>query len=108
MDSNNKEQIRIGLTNFLGALINSMDAPKKEISQEVVAILQEESLRLIKEEDNKCNLYIAKPLFKALIYIFSNRVNELQNENNDIFNESINDYKKYIKMLNTFISNIKE
>lgn len=80
MYSNDSTQIRAGMVNFIGALINASKLPPKGAKQDVSAILIEESLKLAKDEKGIYDLYVLKPLLRANKIIFENHIREIDND----------------------------
>lgn len=75
MYSNDPTQIRHGMVNYVGALVKASKLPPKAARQDVAAILIEEALKLAREEDNQYDLYVLKPLLRAINLIVQNRTN---------------------------------
>lgn len=80
MYSNDSTQIRAGMVNFIGALLNASKLPAKGARQDVSAILIEESLKLAKDENNVYDFYVLKPLLRANKFIFENHIREIDND----------------------------
>lgn len=77
MYSNDQTQIRAGMVNYIGALINSSPFEGRAAKQNVVAVMTEEILKLAKGEDQTVDLYVLKPMIKGMVFIINQRVNEL-------------------------------
>lgn len=80
MYSNDTTQIRTGMVNFIGALLNASKLPPKGIKQDVSAILIEESLKLAKDENGVYDLYVLKPLLRANKIVFENHIREIDSD----------------------------
>lgn len=80
MYSNDSTQIRAGMVNFIGALLNASKLPPKGAKQDVSAILIEEALKLSKDENGVYDLYVLKPLLRANKFIFENHIREIDND----------------------------
>lgn len=78
MYSNDMTQIRTGLVNYIGAMIKATGYEGKAANQLVAAALIEEALKLSQIEDNSlCDLYVAKPILRANMFILKQRCVEL-------------------------------
>lgn len=76
---NDIAQIRSGMVNYIGALINaSIDDPKIS-KHKISSILLEEVLKLAKDND-VYDFYILKPLFRANIIIFKNKIEAINKD----------------------------
>lgn len=76
MNNNKQNQIRQGLTQFVGALIDNLSGDKEAVAQLVAASLSEEALK-ISIKDNKINYFIAKPILRATIIVLKQRYEEI-------------------------------
>ena len=109
---NSYNEIRSGLTNYLftclSAIKNDDELKSKHL---LVSILGEEALKLI-ADDGKYNLFASKPLIKAVIKIYENKISELKKlnmDNSDLqqqIDNNINLYNQIVKLLNDSIMNI--
>jgi len=80
MYSNDTTQIRAGMVNFIGALLNASKIPPKGARQDVSAILIEEALKLAKDENNVYDFYVLKPLLRANKFIFENHIRQIDED----------------------------
>jgi hypothetical protein len=97
--SNDQTQIRAGLVNYIGALIASSKFENKAAKQAVTSILAEETLKLAQDENGIIDLYTVKPMIRAVIFIFKQRIQELSKLPR---NEKIETQKKvYQDLINT-------
>lgn len=79
MYSNDITQIRAGLVNYIGAMIKASGLEGRAANQYVGAVLVEEALKLTQLEDNSpCDLYVAKPILRANMFILKQRCSELK------------------------------
>lgn len=76
MNNNKQNQIRQGLTQFIGALIDNLSGDKEAVVQLVAASLSEEALK-ISIKDNKIDYFIAKPILRATIIVLKQRYEEI-------------------------------
>lgn len=76
MNNNKQSQIRQGLTQFVGALIDNLSGDKEAVAQLVAASLSEEALKT-SIKDNKINYFIAKPILRATIIVLKQRYEEI-------------------------------
>ncbi len=72
-------QIRQGLTQFVGALVDNLEGNKEAVAQLTAAALTEEALKLCQKEDGSTDFYVSKPILRAAHIIISSRVHELSN-----------------------------
>lgn len=80
----NDQALRTSLTNFIGALIQNSHLPPEQIKKNIVAILQEECLRISQDSNKICSFDILAPMFKAMIFLLSQRLELLSQEKLDI------------------------
>lgn len=80
MYSNDTTQIRAGMVNFIGALLNASKIPPKGARQDVSAILIEEALNLAKDETGIYDFYVLKPLLRANKYVFENHIRQIDED----------------------------
>ena len=71
MNNNKQNQIRQGLTQFIGALIDNLSGDKEAVAQLVAASLK------ISIKDNKIDYFIAKPILRATIIVLKQRYEEI-------------------------------
>lgn len=81
MYSNDVTQIKQGLVNYIGAILNACPFEGRAARQFTASILIEEALKLAKEEETY-DLYVLKPLIRACIILFENRMHEVEKLNN--------------------------
>ena len=72
MYSQDIDQIKGGLTNYVMAAYHSL-GETREAKQRVVAILLEESLKMAQDEDGELDIYVLKPLMRAAAFTFEQR-----------------------------------
>lgn len=104
------QQVKQGLTNFVGTLLRSSKLENREARQKVNAILLEESLRLCRNEKGVYDLIIAKPLLKAVVLLLKQRLSRLKTvskENYDATETYMEKYKVIIKDIEEIISILK-
>lgn len=78
MYSNDLTQIRTGLVNYIGAMLKATKLEGKAANQTVAATLVEEALKLTQVESSVCDLYVAKPILRANIFLLNQRCSELK------------------------------
>ena len=107
--NNDKMQIRAGLTNYIGALIEASETSNSQaIRHIIVACLLEEAMPFLKDEEEKYDIFSCKPLFKLIINIISDRVASLEEySNNPYVNNQIQRYKNLIEQLEEIISKVR-
>ena len=65
MYSNDQTQIRAGLINYIGAMLQSSKFDNdKAIKHSVVAILLEEAAKLCKDNNGEFDMFISKPILR--------------------------------------------
>ncbi len=79
-DTNKAAYIRQGLTQYVGALAQSIEGDSKEKLQLITAALTEEALRLCMNEEKKLDFFTAKPILRAAGYILSKRAKETKED----------------------------
>lgn len=112
MYSNNQYEIKAGLVNYIGAIMqSSLLKDDNAIKHETVALLLEEVSTISKNEDDKFNLYACKPILRLTVNIINERINELkflnECENSLEITKTIQFYNQSIAVLNSLINNTK-
>ena len=72
-----QQSIKQSLSNFVGALVETSDRSNEEARHEAVAALLEEVLHLSNDNGEQKNIYVLKPLFRAVTNILIERKKEL-------------------------------
>lgn len=110
MYSNDYNQIRSGLTNYVGSLINACPYEGMKASRQyVAATLIEEAMKIIEGDSNTLDLYVAKPLLRANVIVLNKRIAELEKlPQVEQVKIKINEYKNCISQLNELINNTNE
>lgn len=80
MYSNDTTQIRAGMVNYLGALLNASKLPPRAAKHDVSAILIEEAVKLSQDEDNNYDMYVLKPFLRAIKYVFDSHLGEIDKD----------------------------
>lgn len=113
MQTNEYPEIRNGLTNYLFACLKAIDNKNELESKHIlVSILEEEALKLAKNDNGNIELFAAKPMIKAVIQIFKNKTTELKslrmedNKLNSQIAAQIESYESIIKLLESSIVKI--
>lgn len=114
--TNEQEAIRQSFANFLGALLNSSAYEKDEAKENVIALLCEELVKYVQEED-AINLRASKPIFKSALWLFKKRKQELimylndsdlyQNTDTTFTSQYTKDIDSLIELLDVYISKIE-
>jgi hypothetical protein len=73
-----------------------------------VSILEEEALKISKDDDNKFNMFAVKPLLRACIAVFKERVSCLEQIDPSIAINQIEEYNSVINVIDKLIDTIKE
>lgn len=79
-DTNKAAYVRQGLTQYVGALAQSIEGDSKEKLQLITAALTEEALGLCLTEEKKIDFFTAKPILRAAGYILSKRAKETKED----------------------------
>lgn len=79
-DTNKAAYIRQGLTQYVGALAQSIEGDSKEKLQLITAALTEEALGLCMDDEKKLDFFTAKPILRAAGYILSKRAKETKED----------------------------
>lgn len=107
MYSDDLSQIRGGLVNYIGAMINASpyesDAAKKH---SVVAIILEEALKLCQDSNGEYEMFPIKPILRASSNILSSRAKILEQYN--LANDVRVKYENVSSNLDEIVSKIKE
>lgn len=78
-EMNRQAQIRQGLTQYIGAMLTNTELSHKDACQVVVAALVEEAVKLSMTQDG-VDFYIAKPLLRAIKYLYEQDLNKMAQE----------------------------
>lgn len=109
MPENNFEEIRNGLTNYVFSCLTAMPYEGDQAKHFLVSILTEEALKISKDESDQTNMFAVKPILRAVVLIFTERVKCLKEiESSEVVKEQIIEYNKLISTLSDLITNIKE
>ena len=73
-----KQQLRVSLANFLGAMAAESDMPPRPTRHELVAVLAEEGLKLCDDDKGSCDTFVSKPLFRGVIHLLRLRLYEME------------------------------
>lgn len=106
----NKEEqkltlIRAGLTNYLGSFITSGCLSKEKAREYVVAVLCEEVLRLLQDEDQKVRFFEAVPVLASASFILKSREYEYLAETGEDISTS--PYKRIYEALDNLTEKMK-
>ena len=74
MPDNNFEEIRNGLTNYIFSCLSATPYKGNEAKHFLVSLLAEEAIKISKDDDNSINLFAIKPVIRAVILIFTERI----------------------------------
>jgi hypothetical protein len=103
--SNDQTQIRAGLVNYIGALIQSSHFEDRAARQEVASILIEEALKLAQDEKGIIDMFTVKPLLRGCTLVFEQRINELSKlPKNTQVEKLIEGYKKLADTIKEIVS----
>lgn len=110
MYSNDYNQIKSGLTNYVGSLIKACPYEGMRASRQyVAATLIEEAMKIIEGDKETPDMYVAKPLLRANIILMKKRINELSKLPQVAqVKEKIEEYNKCITYLTDTVNNTLE
>lgn len=109
MYSNDYNQIRNGLNNYVGSLLMACPFEGMKASRQyVAATLIEEAMKLMKNEDNTIELYVTKPLLRGTNVVLKDRVKALSALPKNIATDKILKYNDCIDTINELINSIPE
>lgn len=106
--SNDTTQIRAGLTSYIGALIESSYYGPQAAKQSVVAILLEEALKIAQpKEDEPFDLYVLKPMLRAMMIVYQQRIAELEKlPPTQEINGKVKEYSERVRELSEWLKKI--
>lgn len=109
MYSNDQSQIKAGLVNYIGAMINSSKYDNDRAARhDVNALICEEILNMCKDKDGLYDLFICKPIFRSIINILRQRINYLKDYQQDVLvKDKINSYNLIISELEELLRVVK-
>lgn len=106
--SNDQNEIRSGLVNYIGALLKSSNYKDNVGKQTVASILTEETLKLAQNEEGIFNLYVLKPMIRGVIIIFKQRIVELSKlPKSEQISSKIEEYQHIISSLEELVNMIQ-
>lgn len=103
MYTDQQEALRAALWNFIGAILNSSAYEGDDGKQTVVALISEELVKLCKDEDDKINMKIAKPILKSTEWLLRERANDITKLSVELEDNSLDKYAEEISQLCTSI-----
>lgn len=77
MYTEQQEALRSALWNFIGAILSSSNYEGDKGKETVIALMSEELAKLCKDEDDKVNMKIAKPILRNTEWLLNNRANDM-------------------------------
>lgn len=101
-------EVRNGLTNYVFSCLQCMPYEGVKAKHALVSILAEEALKISKDDENKTEMFAIKPLLRAVIAIFNERIECLKKvQASEIVKVQINDYESIVNKISNLIENIK-
>ena len=79
-EDNRQAQLRTGLVQYVGSMIINSDLDPKDSAQVTAAALCEEAAKLAVKENGGVDFYVAKPLLRAVIYLYEEDFKHMMNE----------------------------
>lgn len=114
MYTQEQEQLRMGLVQFLGSILSSSNFAEPEMRrQSVVALVTEELVKICKNQDNNIDMVAAKPILKATQHILSTRESEIRQDladismDDDFIEEAVSDISWIKEDLEKYINTIE-
>lgn len=104
--SNDPTQIRNGMVNFVGAMLNSMKNSDRANKQTVASVMIEEALKLSQNEEGMYDLYVLKPMLRGVMLVFNQRCIELKKLPKT--SESLAQIQEYQSVIDTFDKLVKK
>lgn len=109
MYSNDSNQIRNGLVNYIGSSLKAVPYEGNAAKQHIIAMLLEEGLSLGISADETLDMFCMKPFFRSCKIIFEKRIIELEKlPDNSSVKDQLQEYKSVIKTLSKLINNINQ
>lgn len=110
MYSNDYNQIRAGLINYIGSMIKACPYEGMKASRQyVAATLIEEAMKIIEGDNNTPDMYVAKPLLRASSLLMRKRIIELSKLPQVAqVKEKIQEYDKCATYLTEIVTNTNE
>lgn len=109
MPDNNFDEIRNGLTNYVFSCLAAMPYEGDQAKHFLVSILEEEALKIGKDESGKFNMFAIKPLLRACNAVFTERIDCLKEiESSLAIQQQIEEYALLITTIDKLINTIKE
>lgn len=110
MYSNDKIQIQQGLTSYVGAILKTYETKNQSgraAKQDVAATLIEEAMKLAADENNVYDIYVLKPLLRAVMLLLSQRAAELQKLNTHEASLIAHQYIAIVEELKKVVEKVK-
>lgn len=109
MYSNDYNQIKAGLINYVGAMLKACPFEgMKSSRQYVAATLIEQAIDLMKDDDNHFDMYVSKPLLRGTSLLLKDRDIALSTLNMPKVSEKRKEYKELYTYIDNLIKDIKE
>ena len=109
MYSNDFNEIRAGLVNYIGSALNSYQLATNSKSKHlVVAMLIEEAIALSKDADGEINIEDIKPLLKGCKLLADSRIKYLEKLGIDHKNSATQNYVKCSDALDNIIKSMED
>lgn len=107
--SNDYNQIKVGLINYIGSMLNACPFDGMKASRQyVAATLIEEAINLMKNDDNHFDMYVSKPLLRGTSLLFKDRDNVLSTLNMPKVSEKREEYMKLYTYIDNLVKEIEE
>lgn len=101
-------EVRNGLTNYVFSCLQGMPYSGVQAKHALVSILAEEALKISKDSEGNVEMFAIKPLLRAVIVIFNERIECLKKvQTSEIVKVQINDYEDIVNKISNLIENIK-
>jgi hypothetical protein len=105
--SNDYTQIQSGLVNYIGAALQALPLPTAQSkSHYLTGELMKQITLLAKKENGFTDLYIYKPVFRSVIYVFQNEVTRMQRDL-PFTKPAIESYQNMINSLTDIINQLQ-
>lgn len=103
--SNDLTQIRAGLVNYIGAMLQAVKYEDRAKKQVVSSILIEEAMTLSQDTDGVFDLFVLKPMIRGTVLMLNQRVAELSKlPKNEQVTAQIAEYRNAISIFEKLIA----
>lgn len=107
MYTTNPDQLRQGLVNYIGAMVESSPLTGNKARHAISAVLVEEALKMATTDDD-FDFFVAKPILRGAVYSLDKRIEALLLlPENDEVKVAIKSYRTIVSRLNNLLDSLK-